>query len=719
MKELVTIPDAKYAPKPIKTPSHQKAIPNFADKEKTVEKVLTVIKGFHEHFKTQAERKSLLEKMEQADRMLRCSKVEDTSSDQHQPTMSNYPSLAFWKRHRTLTSQEKAIILGSEEMPARFDPIPDCADYTEDEGTRVAEGENLMLFHAFDRDNTRFKMGQSIYYVDKYGQELISSEYDYRTEEREDRVRIQKGQNTAKFKWEKRNRVIADNPTYIRHDLRWAWYDCKIDDMQKQQCIILMSVCGLADIWQEVRDGHYVKPEGLDARHLFFDEDDDDTLQTRKTNAGDESSSDYTGQFVQYNIWVRVPIDDKGVWNEDEVLPTWHWATFIGYLNNEPICVRLNPNPYHHKGNPFKLIHAYEDDKGAVHMGLVDILQANDDEVRVTVNEMIDNKTLRTKKQTIVEQNSLLTKDLTAGANKVIVKRPGTPDPHEIEIQDTTITAIPFLRWLEEDGDKAAGTDKPIIGEAMGGRTAATEARNVYKEAMKIMLDKAYYLADQLLPWVAEQFSELWRQYADPKRVVAIDYQGQRYEVKPSELWGPMRVTVTSVKKFEEDAMSRMEENNLIATGYQFLAALMGREGATEFWRQVLKRRKYRNVDSFFPKVNDYEAREVARMENDQILYQGQWDAPKQEENQEIHLEEHESFLAAYKALPAEQQNAQNMALLVQHIAVHHYMQIQAQRQMALMTQGITQQPQQQVGPETTGQAAGDLMGAQTGGMNA
>ncbi len=729
--DQVTIP--KKAPDAAPAPKHHKREPNHADREDTVAVVERLIRDYYTHFRTQPEREDFEDKAEKADAMYRLSLVNDASSDQFQKTDSNVPSASFLKRLRAITTEDKSIVLGSDALPVQYEAIEECPEYNEEEGRRIAEEQNLLLAYTMDRDAAVFKLGQAIFYTNKYGNAVVSVHWDRRLDKKRERVPVEKDEHgyPTRFEFQEKERVVADWPTLVVHDIKDVWFDARIDDMQKQRCVIFRSQCGIEDIWGKARCGEYVNVDQVDKSHLYQDDLPSEMLEDRKDNASEDMGSGPIGLFDRFDVFLRVAINKDGEFDPEHELPTWHWVTFIGNIEggSPAVCVRLMRNPYYHGKLPCQLLHSHEDDKGAFHLGYGDILGPNYNEERTTLNQMIDNKTERNRKPLFAHKGSILGRSLLGGRNKIYWMRPGTEPPKEQEIQDTTANSLQTLAWLQRDGDEASGVTETVQGQALGGRASANEAEKVYRQGMKPTIDKAYYLADQLLPFYAEMVAELWRQYADPARIMALTIHGQKREIKPATLYGPLRTRVVSVSDFERNVVKQQEEAHIVnVTMGPLMQVAPG--VAVEVLKQVFRGRKMQNVDEWpWPKLDkpmDYDAKAYARWEFDQILYGGQVVMPQPGQNHEAHLAEHRGLLAIYHRLPKDQQSEQRLAVYMEHIAMTEYMQ---QTDMAGLAGGAeqgqehdgaqAQVPQGMPGAGATGdgEAAGDMMAAQAGAM--
>lgn len=735
--DRVTIPDAKHAPEPEATPKHLRKNPNFADKEESVKKALAWIRDYMNDFKAQSARSVYVEtEMDIADEMYRAAKtrtsVESDQSNNKEDTRSNVSSTAFNRAIRALTANEVSVILGNEdELPVVYEPLPGATEYREDEGQRIAQDQNATLAYTFNASKMRDVIRSIFLYVNKYANQLVGMKWDRRKEKRRDRVPVKFETDEATgmrrpVKWEHKvqERTVSDQPRLERYDMKDCWFDSMIDDIQDQSCVIIRRQKQLSDIWQLQRMAEFKNVDKITTAALHKSEGSESVLSDRQANASEDSDANSpTTLFDVYEAWIRLPINDEtGAWEPSSELPHWYHVYFVGDLDGAPVCVKLSPNPYNCNRIPLLLFHSHEDDKGALHMGYSVLAKCLYMIETTILNQAIDNNTVRNQKPLIADLGSLHVRDMTftAGGNRVWWKTPGADDPHEIEIQDTTRQTIPLLNLIQDYLKETMGTNKPFMGEALGQRTSASEAIGVLEQAVKPALEDAKYKANQLLPFIAEWNMELWRQFGDPELRLVLTQQNEQREVKPAMLWGPLSVRVTSIKRFQDGILRRKEEDMFLNQFFPLAQPYMSEEGIVNALSQIAKNRNYQDVDTWWKKSSDYDARRVARMENESILHSGVYDMPKQEENHAAHLAEHQPYLANYSLLPEMERDPENIRRMQLHIQVHEQMlagskQGAAQAAMtgapsALGVEGVGGN-----GPRTQGEAVGDMLGAAAG----
>lgn len=730
--ENFSIPQSRYVPKVGDAPSYQPSIPNFADKEETVKKVLSWVKSFKAKFESQGQRSAFDTELDIADEMFRAAANRTTlNSDQSQnvvSTSSKIKSATFYADLRAITASEQTVILGNEEqLPVTYEPIPGSKDYQEDEGRRVSEYRNMILSYVMETGKMRSVFSDELWALNKYANIPVEMTWEYCKEKRKVRQPVkfevdEEGKRTpTKFKFVDKEFIVADWPKLIIHDNKDVWVDAMVEDMQKQSCIIVRTQKTYNDLVGQQRNGGIMNVDKLKLEHRYQGESQiNKTKEDRQDNAGESPDADTpTNLFDTYYGWIQVPINDEtGAWEPNKEISHWYEYAFVGPESGDQVCIKLKKLPYSCGKIPFDFHHSHKDDKGVYHMGYSSLVKSNIAQEMTTFDQAFDNVKMRTRKPWICERGSLSIRDKTfaVGGNQIFWKTPGAQDPHEIDTQDTTSICIPMLDQLKEKRREIMGTNKPLLGEALGGRTSASEALGVFEQALKPALEDAKYKANQILVFAAYWVKEMWDQFSDPERSLFVTFEGEQREIKPENVWGDLNIRVTAIANFQDGIIRRKEEDQFMnQTLPVFLAqGVIDQSGLRVLGEQILTNRGFHNVDGILSNTGDADARRIARMENTAILIGNVYDLPKPEENHKVHLEVHKPTLASIVLLPKEQQPLPaSMSMFKLHIQQHE--QMIAQKAQAAM-QGA-QQPQgmQEAPPRTPGEVVGDMMGATEG----
>lgn len=145
---------------------------------------------------------------------------------------------------------------------------------------------------------------------------------------------------------------------------------------------------------------------------------------------------------------------------------------------------RLQRNFYPHDSLPlYGSAHMPSIDEGAYPSAMGDILECHFIQVTKAINQYLDNKDLINDPPTKIHAASPAnTKDLNRPGAKVKVN--SMKDYEKDTIVDGTQTTPAFAAMVRNQAQTTSKATNAILGEALGSRTSATEASNVFQTAM-------------------------------------------------------------------------------------------------------------------------------------------------------------------------------------------------------------------------------------------
>lgn len=722
------IPEAKAV-----DPSTKKT--NWADKAKTVEKFWEQAKAYWSFFDGQGQRSKFLERIETSDAMYRLAKNQTKQDDNKTRDAVDCIPVEYFDMIRTITANEVSALFPPKELGVKYEPLDSIDSVARAEAKRVADSQNMVLEHSFVVDERIPKLKDAIWTLNKNAN--IVAFMEWHSEERTFSTRLPKKgpDGTIELRWTKVTET-KEHPTFSVREVKDVWFDCSIPDLEGGQCVLVRSQDLIGNLAAGQKRGEYMNVEDAGKAHMWPGESPDDTVGTRQENADEDTDQHQpSGAFERWDIFLRAPINDKGKWDEKKTLPKWYWGVFLGPITlADPLAVKLIELPYIDSEGagdlPMKLIHSHRDDKGALHMGYVDVAEPYWHEMKTAMDQWFDAKNTQMAAPMKTEEGAILNDDKAFNPRKLFIMRPGSFDKLDrLRIDMQTGDMLQFMNFLALKQDLIAGTNKPFRGIALGGRTSSAEAQMVSNQAMKPYEDKLDYVANQLFPWIAKKDRAYWRQFADKDHVVAItrDPTGNSLEIKPARLAGPLRVKVTAITSYLSNATLKAEEDRFLSVVLPLMPTIAGREGTANCLKDIYQRRGF-STDDWFPVSKDEDARHVARSENVGFM-NGIWDEPKPQENDEIHLQEHNRFLAMYELMPQESQNPETLRITKAHIQIHENLMEQEQQSLPALGGGAPQPGVPQPGggvpgmgtgetpPMTEGQVAQDLLGAEGGAM--
>jgi hypothetical protein len=381
-----------------------------------------------------------------------------------------------------------------------------------------------------------------------------------------------------------------------------------------------------------------------------------------------------------FDVLIVAPIDDAGKWDDKANAWKKYWCTFAGKLDGSAVCLRIQRNPDPDDDWPIVDWHALMGDgDSAYHVAPIELIRSSYHELTTAKNQMCDNRTLQNRKPLKVIRGECYNDDLTFGKDKIFyVERQESIG--EFQIADITNTIMGNVNYLESDAVRCLAIDAPIEGVAMGQRTSASEAVNVFQQAkMPHMISADYQLTQFFRPY-GKKSMRLWQLYAPDEQVVEITTEKKHAQIVPAKLFGDYEVSVDIVDDVASDQI-RLQSLN---TGLQYILPnpmFQKSIDPDKFLKAWSELNKWRNPD-WIVRRDDFDAAHVARLENQVMVFSEnpQYDEPKQEENHPVHLKEHRAVAIQFDNLPPEQiAKYPGLAFLKQHIATHEFMQTNSQ----------------------------------------
>ena len=680
---LTSIPVSNPPKSGVDSPQHHLETNNLAGDKELTDTLWEHICTNIETFRSQGMRRKQCQPLgvlDIADRMYRIALRRDNSNSQHQDTLSDFTSGIYYKETRAVSAGETTVFF-SNGMPAKYEPVLDSSDYNIEQGKWLANQQNMMEEYGFEEDNRQEKIENSILYNNKNGNEMVSIEWNRIVEEYTERVPVEWSDDDdsipTRFEFKTVKRVKKDCPELNRWPLEDCYFDAQIDDMNLQRQLSIRKYWPYEKFEGDQEQGFIMNVDKISTSMLYqgietSDTGDDNVKYEKELNAGIETTSESNGLYVVWDNWVRVPIKEsktkgKGKWDPNNTSPKLYWATYVGEKDGPAVCIRLIKNPYFHKQIPYRLLHSLPDDIGAYHMSSSQMLESMYWQIVTNWNQAADNVTMRNKAPYVAD-GRVHTRDLTFKANKLIRTARGV-SLKPIETPKTTEITLNLAQMLESECDKIVGTDKPILGEALGGRTSATEARRVFDQSQKPLLVKADYVAHQLFTWMYEIDACLWRQFGDPEKIYLLTKNNMQEVIQPTNLWGNIKVKITSVLDFESNAEKRINYNAFIQNGYQLAAPIMQKAGETKFWTEAFEVFGFKDVNELVPGNSEVDSEYRALNDIYQILEVGNMVEPEYDQNQQVHLRVEKQQLREYELLPNDEIDPNRLNNLKLHIA--------------------------------------------------
>ena len=682
-------------------------VDNFANNEDTVEKVLRDAKAYFTEFDSQSGRDFLTTKMDRADKVFRVASDIDKEQENKTRDEVDVTPEVFYRQLVAVTSNELDALFGSDKLGSGYQPLNAVQDASLRVTQAVADDQNTLLEYSYEIDDRVKKITDGWWACNKYGNMTWGMEwkvYEKTVRERQPTAYDEEGK-PIKYGWKTRKQVVR-HPTLVAYDLADVYKDATIPNIQDQQCLLFRSQPSLSTLLANQRAGHYINVGKLTSAQLYRGTDPVDQKQDRAENAGTDGDLDNpNGLYDQWHVVIRSPIDDDGNYDKDKNAPRWFLATFIGNIQgSDQVCVRLERYPYDTDDNGEILYfdqHSHWDDNGAYSHGYADLGWPLFTQAKTTYDQWFDNKNLINAAPWITERGAIITKDKDFAPRRLIqTEEGGIEKLKRVKVESNTVDMQAFIADLERRVRDLFGTTDAYLGEAMGSRTSAAEATNAFKQSGKPAIEKLRRMA-RLLEWIAETDMKLWRKFSPGDLMISLVQKGEVREIKPANLWGPLRVKVSAVDDFKDDSVKQLEENQLIAQTLPVIAPLLGKTGTLGLMNQIYEGRGI-DLSAWIPQAKETDSMHVASSEN--VGFEnGIPDRPKDGEDHDVHLRTHGDRYAQIKLLPDVDPEVRN--LYESHMLIHEQMRDAESAQVQQGAQSLQQAP-----PRTNGEVAGDLI---------
>lgn len=349
-------------------------------------------------------------------------------------------------------------------------------------------------------------------------------------------------------------------------------------------------------------------------------------------------------------------------------------------IAGEVEIIRLQENFYPRGSLPiYGASHMADLDSGAYSSSIGSILENHYVQLCKAFNQFLDNKDLLNDPPNKVQQNSpAMTRDLNKKGAKIPVNSLNDYDP--MPITDGTGTTVQFLSHVREQAQTSSKAVDAILGKAMGSRTSATEASNIFQTAMSgVTTDINLYTRDTAGVY-AYRVWDYWGIWVDPDIVAAITGQFG-FTLKPEHFQIKLGLNWAIGSHFIESITRQGNYRYILETSKGDPTI-----NSAYLWRELLTEWKIGNIDKI---VND-SGREAGILEaTDQVIrtYLGEDLVVDPDQNHEIAIQVIMSFLkdrnSTWNTNP---DYALNSPKILQRLQIHQkFLELQLQQQQLML----------------------------------
>lgn len=475
-------------------------------------------------------------------------------------------------RHVSQMASNGYSVQTSREVPFKYEAIRDGEGDVQAE--KRAEKLNLLAKWSMKRDKFNMKSLDFWTLVKKYGnipvmvtwrrtkgtEVLESPKFD------EDNPTEVIGTN-----FEEIETILENRPEITMLPIESVKADMTIGNIQDQECVIVSTIVGLSKMVEGIQDGDYREDllEELSKSHQWDGYSGRENESEKKDNRAlnNEPSGASSGQYLKRDIFINLPINEKGEWDEMKNVPLRYRVTTFGNTPTDSLVASVVRNQEPDDTIPIRMIHANPDDSDMLyHISNYEVIRSNLSVENTLMRQMVDSNTLALKPPLIEIRTEVDGND-----------RQFKPDARficdsqdsiaQMQIRDLSQTSMPLLDYIKEDSNQANNLDKNMVGESFGARTSASEAGTISANTQRPNLVNIEYILEQYLGFVAERYKVGWEAFGIKEQVIQItDDKGELVFIRPDDISGEFDIVIDVMDDIKDDAAKASQILNYAQT---------------------------------------------------------------------------------------------------------------------------------------------------------
>ena len=647
------IAEISESPTVVESTSVMELFPNFAEKDELTAKVKVRVANLFANCRDRDELEDIWDKN---DLMFRV-KPDASKDDVHRAnestgvfhiSVNQLASIAF----KTFTENPENYSYG-------------YAGATDDEQTNIIRSKNAeimtLLFRKAQR-NSQFKKNLKRVLNDIYknGNGFVGIPWEKQVV---DLVYRDKSSGERKSKSQSLNNL----PGLEFLPIDALWLDENIDDTEQQPAIYIKSPIAWNQLLADSKKNKvklFTDEKGQEGLRNRFDGFRERLTSSEFNNAkmeryenADRTFTDRTGElYNHWVIWINLPISrESGEWddNGEEIRCR---VRIVGNPENcEIIEIRENIFP---GGVPILAVHQTEDDVGMYHISLGEKVSTYFDQICIAIDQLIDNRSKNCRRPIVYDPMRIDIKKYDFGHSNGV---PCTGDVRsafaEMQIADMTATIMPTIQYFEQKIREIMNTTDAVMGQAMGGRTSASEYMGAKAAATTPIFSDMASIEDALIGEFMRRFAQYIHTFMTPEDMVEqVGVIGNEFQFDLTDIY-------TVELRGVAEAMDKMTKiQNLM----QLFSMSQDATVKSRITLQIAKTMGMENPAQFAPTPAKDQAVKAALWENNEILVSALWDEPEQGELHDTHIPLHK------QAMWMEQRNKNpNVQMMQQHISAH------------------------------------------------
>lgn len=591
---------------------------------------------------------SLLEKWREADDMYWMRQKE---SKMPELTRAKVSASSF---HRTVRRLADGAYLAcwAENMPVKFFPDIGIFDDPTEKTNKaaIAEGLNRVALSYMKKNNMKMTSKKSFHLVYKHANHIVYTPWEYCVEKKRgyqavnpnvqeqasDGTPVFRHNRTGDISTEPHNpeiyevegeEVVKDWVGFHPLNLDQVLLDNRIEDLDRQTFFFWRSDMTRHEIFNQAKSGIYKNTDRITDSQKFRLNDQYNQAETTRITDSAKTTSDSTEteMYEHWQVWmllprIKVKVNNKGEatdmeWDQNAE-PRRYVMDVMGDLAGNCVVTRFSESPYWGNGIPFIAAHSHEDDSGFYHNGLMELLEDNMLQEQVAKGQLMDNRTLLNFRPLKRVKGRVFNKDMRITHNTVFDVS-SIDALQEMQVSDLTANLNNTLQYLSHDSESIGQVPPFALGEALGGRTSATEFAAIRDQSSAPMMNDIKNLNLQLFGGWMKKVKEYVPQFLDKDVAVEIaGDQGARMLalIKPDEFKAELSVEEYAVQEFQNKS-----------TMQQIMVNVMQMLGANPLFAsaivpQGILERFFQQFNSVFPNPE-----ECIRKDEDMINMIRQW----------------------------------------------------------------------------------------------
>lgn len=705
--------------------------------EETMQKFLQECGNDFDRFKSDRDALKIDEKFNVADGMWRClqngslADVEkETSMGDTDEDSANVGTVRFFR-----TVAQKASLMysvgASVDVPFKYKTVanPEIWGSAEEAASQAAI-HNVLARYAWKNGNCASKFFDYCMLDGKYSWAAVHAKMN-----QEHRRIAVKDPKTKKVTFQ--DKVTNVFPTFEMIHWSQLYADPYIPEIKDQSCVIVLSIVP----WMEIQNG--VKAKWYDkeavaelradmSRYRWDGNEGSDAIENQLTNGNMGTySPGQSDMYLKWDIYRWAPI--KGGEYSDEADYALFWCTAIGNELSSAKAIRMDKDFDPDGEIPIAIIKGIPDDSNLMYgMSWADSARCLYSVESTLWNSVIDNMRDRHWGITLYDPTRFdsTPESFAFGKGKKLAVNSVTDAMQIIAPPDTTSIGYQLIQALQNEQGVATATNQNMMGEALGGRTSASESLAVNRFSQQPNMAFLSYSLKKFSGFVGRKFKSYAQAFMDETQIRMIadeELDAPLYkEDEGYRIYGDFDVQTDVVDEFVEDYVAAGQELQLLQTVSSSEALMASDEHqvhAGEWLKSIFRRLRVHNIDSIVTPAGGVDAKLRQREEIRQMIETGEYIEPQEGENHRLHIAVLNGEIMRYKPIlgikidPNDQQGQQNQARANSVLDLYLYPHLEAHK--AFLTKATNAPAQQEAmqPQQTPGQMAGNEMAGMLGGV--